>query len=137
MNFDNLFDNKDDAGKNDLTYLPIGAKRNDAHRATCGEIKVERWRNQCLEWDWNDDILDRKLTVIAGAILAANSGHSPDIIAIQEVENLAILERLRTDYLPDAGYLPSVLIEGHDLRGIDVPFLSRLPLAGEPMPHLP
>jgi endonuclease/exonuclease/phosphatase family metal-dependent hydrolase len=135
MNFDNLFDNKDDAGKNDFTFLPIGAKQNDAHRATCGEIKVERWRNQCLEWDWNDDILDRKLTAIAGAILAANSGHGPDIIAIQEVENLAILERLRTDHLGDAGYLPAILIEGHDLRGIDVAFLSRLPLAGEPMLH--
>jgi hypothetical protein len=135
MNVENLFDNKDDADKYDLTYLPIGAKQNDTHRATCAEIKVERWRNQCLDWDWSDDILDRKLTVIAGAILAANEGDGPDIIAIQEVENLAILERLRTDYLPDAGYLPAVLIEGHDLRGIDVAFLSRLPLVGEPVLH--
>ena len=61
--------------------------------------------------------------------------HQPDIIALQEVENLAILERLRTDYLDDAGYLPAVLIEGHDLRGIDVAFLTRLPLAGEPTLH--
>jgi len=58
-----------------------------------------------------------------------------DIIALQEVENLAILERLRTDYLDEAGYLPAILIEGHDLRGIDVAFLSKLPLVGEPTLH--
>jgi len=135
LNVDNMFDTKDDAGKNDLTFLPIDAKQNDVHRATCGEIKVQRWRNQCLEWDWSDDILDRKLTAIAGAIRAANDGQGPDIIALQEVENLAILERLRTDYLDEAGYLPAILIEGHDLRGIDVAFLSKLPLVGEPTLH--
>lgn len=135
LNVDNLFDTKDDADKYDLTFLPIEAKQNDAHRATCGEIKVPRWRDQCLEVDWNDDVLDRKLTAIAGAIRAANDGQGPDIVALQEVENLAILERLRTGYLDDAGYLPAVLIEGHDLRGIDVAFLSKLPLVGEPTLH--
>lgn len=131
MNVDNLFDNKDDPGKNDLTFLPLAAKQNAAHRQECGKIKVEHWRNQCLEWDWSDVILERKLTALAGAILAANA----DIIALQEVENRAILERLRTDYLGNAGYLPAILIEGHDIRGIDVAFLSRLPLVGKPVLH--
>jgi len=135
LNVENLFDTKDDAGKNDLTFLPIEAKQNEAHRASCDEIRVSHWRKDCLEYDWSDDALDRKLTALAGAIRAANDGQGPDIIALQEVENLAILERLRTDYLDDAGFLPAVLIEGHDIRGIDVAFLSRLPLVGEPTLH--
>ena len=59
----------------------------------------------------------------------------PDIIAMQEIENLAILERLRTGYLADSEYLPGVLIEGSDSRGVDVAFLSRLPIVGEPELH--
>jgi len=45
------------------------------------------------------------------------------------VENIAILERLRNEHLADSGYLPAILIEGQDIRGIDVAFLSRMPLA--------
>jgi hypothetical protein len=48
---------------------------------------------------------------------------------LQEVENAAILDRLSTEYLVGSDYLPAVLIEGQDQRGIDVAFLSRLPLA--------
>ena len=46
-----------------------------------------------------------------------------------------MLERLRTEFLGDLGYLPSILIEGADNRGIDVAFLSRMPLAGTPVLH--
>ena len=69
--------------------------------------------------------------------MQVNDGRGPDIIALQEVENIAIVERLRNEYLGDAHYLPAVLIEGHDLRGIDVAFLSKLELAGEPVLHRP
>jgi endonuclease/exonuclease/phosphatase family metal-dependent hydrolase len=62
-------------------------------------------------------------------------GRGADIIALQEVENLGILERLRTEYLADAGYAPGILIEGDDLRGIDVAFLTRLELAEAPTLH--
>jgi endonuclease/exonuclease/phosphatase family metal-dependent hydrolase len=54
---------------------------------------------------------------------------------LQEVENIDVLERLRTDYLEDLGYLPGILVEGTDTRGIDVAFLSRLPIAAEPELH--
>jgi endonuclease/exonuclease/phosphatase family metal-dependent hydrolase len=64
-----------------------------------------------------------------------NDGRGADIIALQEVENRAILERLRVEYLADLNYLPAVLIEGTDVRGIDVAFLSRLPLAQPPRLH--
>ena len=62
-------------------------------------------------------------------------GRGADIIAMQEVENVAVLERLRNEHLGGLGYLPAILVEGTDTRGIDVAFLSRLPLVGEPQLH--
>ena len=135
FNVENLFDNKDDPGKNDETYLPIAAKQTDDHVSGCAGIEVDRWRDQCLYWDWNDEIVDRKLTVIAKTILQFNGGRGPDILALEEVENLSILERLRTGYLQAAGYRPAVLIEGKDSRGIDVAFLSRFETVGSPRLH--
>jgi hypothetical protein len=135
FNVENLFDNLDDPGKDDGTYFALADKQNDAHRAACAKIEVRSWRDDCFELDWNDEVIDRKLRVVAEAILQIGDGRGADIIAFQEVENIGILERLRSDYLAAAGYLRSVLIEGDDLRGIDVAFLSRLPLAGEPALH--
>jgi len=135
FNVENLFDNHDDSGKNDETYLPIQAKQAAAHTAICNEIQVERWRDQCLHFDWNNAVIDHKLSVLAETIKQVNDGHGADIIALQEVENVAILERLRTEHLADSGYLPAILIEGQDIRGIDVAFLSRLPLAGPAKLH--
>ena len=132
FNVENLFDNVDDPGKNDYTFLAIEDKQSEAHRALCADIEVERWRNQCLDWDWSDAMIERKLAVVAAAILQVGDGRGADIIALQEVENVRILERLRTEYLADAGYLPAILIEGNDQRGIDVAFLTRLELHGEP-----
>ena len=135
FNVENLFDNVDDPGKNDLTYLPLSEKQRDEHRAVCGEIEVDHWRDQCLNWDWSDDIIEQKLDVVARVILQVNDGRGADIVALQEVENLGILERLRNEHLADADYGPAILIEGDDLRGIDVAFLTRLPLAEPPILH--
>jgi len=129
FNVENLFDTEDDPGKDDKTFLPLAAKQTEAHRAACAEIKVPHWREQCFDWNWSEAILAHKLAVVADAILQVNDGRGPDIVALQEVENLRILERLRTEYLADAGYLPGILVEGDDERGIDVAFLSKLPLA--------
>ena len=135
FNVENLFDNVDDPGKEDRTYFALADKNNEEHRAACAEIEVDRWREQCLEWDWNDDIIEKKLGVVAAAILQVGEGRGPDIVALQEVENIGILERLRTEYLQAAGYRPGLLIEGDDRRGIDVAFLARLELAEPPTLH--
>ena len=129
FNVQNLFDTTDDPGKDDKAYLPIDAKQSDAHMTECNEIPVESWRNECLYLDWNEDALQLKMAALAEAILQIGDGQGADIIAFQEVENAAILDRLRTEYLSDAGYRPAILIEGDDNRGIDVAFLSKLPLA--------
>ena len=135
FNVENLFDNVDDPGKDDGTYLALADKQTPQHKAACAGIQVDRWREQCLDWDWNDDIIERKLAVVAGVILQANDGRGPDIVALQEIENIGILERLRTEYLGAAGYRPGILIEGDDLRGVDVAFLTRLELAGPATLH--
>jgi endonuclease/exonuclease/phosphatase family metal-dependent hydrolase len=135
FNVENLFDTQDDPGKNDATYLPASVKSDPAHVAACRLIEVERWRDDCLYLDWSEAALDFKLAQLAATILAYNEGRGPDILALQEVENRRVLERLRRDYLGPAGYRESILIEGRDARGIDVAFLSRLPLVGEAVLH--
>jgi hypothetical protein len=135
FNVENLFDTRDDPGKDDRTYLPLAMKQTAEHKAACAEVEVPAWREQCLDWDWSEDILDRKLEVLAEAIRQVNDGQGPDIVALQEIENHSILERLRTEYLSDAGYRRSILIEGDDNRGIDVAFLSKLELAAQPTLH--
>ena len=135
FNVQNLFDNTDDPGKDDKAYLPLGEKRSDTHIEACEEIEVESWRDECLYLDWSDDALEFKLVVLATTIRQVNNGRGADVIALQEVENIKVLERLRTEYLADLGYLPAILIEGTDTRGIDVAFLSKLPLRGDPVLH--
>jgi hypothetical protein len=126
FNVQNLFDNVDDPGKDDKAYLPLAAKQNDAHIAACNEIEVESWRNECLTLDWSDEALEFKLGVVAETIRQVNDGQGADIIALQEVENINVLERLRTEYLEDLGYLPAILVEGTDTRGIASAALSRV-----------
>ncbi len=135
FNAQNLFDNVDDPGKDDKAYLPIEAKQDPVHIAACNEIEVESWRNECLYLDWSDAAIDRKLTLLANTIRQVNDGAGADIIAFQEIENAAILDRLANDYLGDLGYDTTVLIEGTDTRGIDVALLSRLPLLGDAQLH--
>jgi len=135
FNVQNLFDNSDDPDKYDETYLPLADKQNEAHIAGCNEIAVASWRDECLNLDWSDAAIDHKLDVLAQTIRQVNNGKGADIITMQEVENAFILDRLRTEKLADLGYLPAILIEGTDIRGIDVAILSKLPLAGEPQLH--
>ncbi len=128
FNVENLFDNVDDPGKDDKAYLPIEAKQSQQHIEACEQIEVDRWRAECLQLDWSEQAIAYKIGVLADTIEQVDGGRGPDIIALQEIENIRILERLRAA-LPNSDYLQPVLIEGEDKRGIDVAFLTRLPLA--------
>jgi endonuclease/exonuclease/phosphatase family metal-dependent hydrolase len=108
--------------------LPLDQKQSPEHIAACETIAVERWRDDCLYLDWSDAAIAYKIRVLADTIKQVDDGRGPDIIALQEVENIGILERLRAA-LPNSDYLQPVLVEGDDKRGIDVAFLTRLPLA--------
>lgn len=135
FNVQNLFDNVDDPGKDDKAYLPFEAKQSDEHIDACNEIEVASWRDECLNLDWSLAAIEHKLTVLADTIRQVNGGRGADIIALQEVENAAILEQLRSEHLAALGYAAPILVEGTDLRGIDVAFLSRFPLADTPTLH--
>lgn len=51
-----------------------------------------------------------------------------DVVALEEVENRDYLQRFVDVFLPTMGYSEVELIEGNDMRGIDVALLSRVPL---------
>ncbi len=131
-NVENLFDSLDDPGKDDETYLPIADKRTAKHRQKCGKVLKPWWRKQCLETDWSESKIKRKLGRLAKVIKQVKQGKGPDVLVLQEVENLNILERLRLNHLAGLGYHPAILIEGPDARGIDVAMLSKLPLVDTP-----
>jgi endonuclease/exonuclease/phosphatase family metal-dependent hydrolase len=135
FNVENLFDLRDDLNKDDQTFLPLALKKSDKHVFECNKIKVPKWKQQCLEWDWSAEVLDTKLKRLASVILQVNQGRGPDILILQEVENLLILEKLRSEYLQAAEYIPGILIEGNDKRGIDVAILTRLMPMQQPKLH--
>ena len=51
-----------------------------------------------------------------------------DVIALQEVDNLEVLRRFRSDFLRNMHYDQAMLVDGNDPRHIDVAVLSRLPI---------
>lgn len=134
FNVENLFDTVDDQGKDDMTFLPLAVKASPSHKKKCAKIEVDKWRDQCLNWDWNDDVLKVKLERLGRVINSAKNGQGPDILVLQEVENQRVLQRLVDDQLKDQGY-KIILLEGGDARGIDVAILSRLKTRGAPVLH--
>jgi endonuclease/exonuclease/phosphatase family metal-dependent hydrolase len=135
FNVENLFDAQHDAGKNDYDYLPLAAKQTAAHRKRCAKIKVARWRAVCLEMDWTHDVMRSKMAALAPVVLQVGGGKGADIVILQEVENYAVLEELRSKHLALAEYHEPILLEGDDYRGIDMAILSRLNLVGRPQLH--
>jgi endonuclease/exonuclease/phosphatase family metal-dependent hydrolase len=51
-----------------------------------------------------------------------------DVLALQEVENLEVLKRFRSERLKGLDYTYAMLIDGNDPRHIDVAVLSRYPI---------
>ncbi len=132
FNVENLFDTVHDVGKEDYAFLPLKAKQTEEHRMFCRTIEKDSWREQCLTLDWSEEALEGKMQELAKTILQVNDGKGPDVLVLQEVENLEVLETLRKKHLAPADYRPGILIEGKDVRGIDIAILSRLPLVKGP-----
>lgn len=129
-NVENLFDTVHDPDRTDWAYLPLAVKKKtpELHRQNC-EKANKRYVQSCVGMDWSEPILKRKLERLAQVILQVNGGRGPDILIMEEVENLRILKRLRDEHLQAADYKTIVFIEGPDKRGIDVAVMSRLPEA--------
>ena len=134
-NVENLFDTRHDPGKDDYAYLPLSVKQaHPEYLATCTAIDVPRWREECERNDWTEALLEEKLKRLSTVITQVGAGRGPDILLLEEVENLAVVERLHA-HLPQSGYQTRVLLEGWDARGIDTAVLSRLPQWDTPRLH--
>jgi endonuclease/exonuclease/phosphatase family metal-dependent hydrolase len=72
-----------------------------------------------------DDIDDKQRKNTAQVILKNN----PDVICLQEVENLETLKKFNSKYL-NRRYPYAMLIDGNDIRKIDVGILSKLEIDG-------
>jgi len=131
-NTENLFDTEHDEGKTDYTYLPLAVKKASPKiMKYCKSMSNSYYRRDCLTMDWNQETLDRKINQIAKVILSYDNGNGPDIIVLEEVENINALRQLKNKGLRGHGYIEAVLIEGPDNRGIDVGIISRFKLDGE------
>lgn len=130
FNAENLFDTTFDNGRNDFTYLPLSLKRSmPEHTAYCESMGGGFYKDECLNLDWTPAKLDKKLNNLGRVIKSFDqSGKGPDIIILQEVENLNVLRLLASRGLAGMGYEHGVLIEGDDSRGIDVGILSKYPV---------
>ncbi len=138
-NVENLFDTVDDGGImiEDESYLPLSEKklRGEHHVKLCedrNDLREDGTRGyyyyECLYLDWSEDLLRKKMQQIADVVLSYRSknGKGPDVLLLQEVENINVLERLNNEYLSEAGYETVILKASKDERGITQAILSRL-----------
>ena len=123
LNVNNLFDELDDPKKDDKAYLPIELKQTNKHINSCNRVPVNSWKNECLYLDWDSETKDAKLKNLARDILLYDET-GPDILALQEVENINILEQLYR-LLEPYGYIDLELLESKDYRGIDTAVISK------------
>lgn len=131
-NVENLFDTKDDPGKNDETYLPKKRKLlSKGIQKKCEQASRKRWVKECLETNWTTFKLKEKMNRLTEVVKSVAQGKGPDILILQEVENKNVLSQ----WNKTLGYQTMELIEGPDRRGIDVAVLSRLPIAKPSILH--
>lgn len=128
-NAENFFDTKYDQNTHDYTYLPLNVKPSIAgHTEACNEMSGF-YRNQCLNLDWTEAKFTKKIINLAQVIKSYDStGLGPDILFMEEVENLNAVNKLVTKGLDKLGYISQVLIDGDDSRGIDVAIIAKYPV---------
>lgn len=129
-NAENFFDTKHDAGTDDYTYISLAEKKQiPGHAEICQKMGSSFYVKECLNLDWNEARFMKKVENISRVIRSYdNTGAGPDILILQEVENLNVLNQLAAKGLRNLGYNYRVLIEGDDARGIDVGVMSKYPV---------
>lgn len=131
-NVENMFDIVDDPKKDDATFLPYALKKTKKHRTHCAKLSNYKWRKQCFDLNWDKTAYDTKLKNLVHVIALQNKHKGPDILFLQEVENIPVLYDIN-QRLPKKMQFQSIsLIEGQDTRGIDVAIMSKLPLKQNP-----
>jgi endonuclease/exonuclease/phosphatase family metal-dependent hydrolase len=122
-NFENLFDATHDVGKEDYTFLPLAVKRAMPEAMAWCERQTGFYREECFNLDWTNDVLALKIKRIAAVLKASMAPSMPDVIVVQEVENLNVLKMVARALGPQ---YRAILLEGPDERGIDTGMITRL-----------
>ena len=135
-NVENLFDWEHDKGKEDYTYLPKSIKNKSSEvKEYCRSISNKNYRNECYNLSWTPTVVRTKINNIA-AMIKASAERGPDVLVLQEVENIKVIAMLLQWELADFGYQTVELIEGPDRRGIDVAVISKFPKIKRSKLHL-
>ncbi len=124
-------------GCGDDVPLPADAGERDSGRDgssspvtfTVATWNVENFFDEVNDPETFDEVpspseVARKIENVARVLRALDA----DVIALQEVENTALLDRLADGPLSDMGYTERHLIDSFDPRGIDVACLARVPV---------
>lgn len=122
-NFENLFDATHDEGKEDYTYLPLSVKRAMPEAMAWCEKQTGFYREECFNLDWTEEVLARKVARISQVLKGSMGAALPDVIVVQEVENLNVLSMVARALGPQ---YRAILLEGPDSRGIDTGMITRL-----------
>ena len=136
-NVENLFDTTKDSGKLDWQYLPMTTKTklNGQWMEYCNSMRPGFSRRMCENLDWNQEKLEKKFHNIRRVLTLDGKEIGPDIVVLTEVENKKVLTSLNEIGLKKMGYKETILIEGEDIRGIDIAILSKYPLVDKPILH--
>ena len=136
-NAENLFDAKHDADREDFPNLPIALKKGlykketeqaCLHRGPVGSNGFF----ECINMDWNEQVFDAKATQIGKVVGMYNNGKGADIVVMQEIENQNVMNKL-LEKTKAIGFKYALLMEDHDMRGIDVGILSKYPIVSSEM----
>lgn len=109
-NAENFFDAVHDEDHTDWTYLPKDSPLKELH---CKEMGEPSYVEECFKTDWTDVIVGAKVEQLAKVV--ETQGVTPDILALEEVENAAVVGRLAERL----GYKKLVITTGSDSRGIN------------------
>ncbi len=119
-NVENLFDAKHDVvngkEKKDWTFLP---KEAPGKKEACRQEKNRHHKKECFDSDWTDSKVEMKLSNIVDVVTKDRA--LPDFLALVEVENADVVERLAKKL----GYDNFEITESPDERGIDVALLYK------------
>ncbi len=114
-NVENLFDTVDDPDKQDEDFTPDG------------------------RYQWNEDKLQQKMINLAAIVTSVKNEDGsvcPDVLALGEIENAAVLKAWKAGPLKACGYSKIIIDKNDgDSRGIRVATMTRLALAGAPRSH--
>lgn len=129
-NVENFFDTKFDQGTLDYTYLPQTVKKKlPDHKKLCQQMGSDNFVKDCLNLDWTEEKFNKKALNVAKVIKSYDdTGAGPDIVVVEEVENINVINNIVSQGLSNLGYSSKVLIEGEDKRGIDVGIISKFPV---------